>query len=139
MKLRRVNALELLQTLRALDGVTVNGQLQPFKFDPSVIEKIIENILVLRKVKDDADMFSDELKKKLSGNTPMQPAHPEFAKFQETMGSWLATYVDVDLMLLAREDLNLKENAIPITYRECLMPVMAPAAAKLVALPAPGA
>jgi hypothetical protein len=61
MKLRRVNALELLQTLRALDGITVNGQLQPFKFDPPVIEKIIENILALRKVKDDADVFSDEL------------------------------------------------------------------------------
>jgi hypothetical protein len=42
-------------------------------------------------------------------------------------------------MLLTREDLNLKENSIPITYRECLLPVMGPVNVKLVALPASGA
>jgi hypothetical protein len=137
MKIRRLTCIELLQTLRNLDGVTVNGQVQAFKFEPAVIEKFLENILVLRKIKEDADVYSDELKKKLSGNTPMQPAHPRFAEFQEMMGSWLAVHIDMNLMLLTRDDLNLKDNRIPITFRECLLPIMAPATATPIVLPAP--
>jgi hypothetical protein len=139
MKIRKLAAIELLQTLRNLDGVTVNGQVQPFKFEPAVIEKFLENILVLRKIKEEADVYSDELKKKLSGNTPMQPSHPAFVTFQEMMGTWLSGYVEVDLMLLTREDLNLKDNRIPITFRECLLPIMASGAPPVVVLPAPTA
>lgn len=125
MKIRRLTAIELLSTLRNLDGVNVNGTVQPFKFEPDVIEKIIGNILVLRKVKDEADIYSDELKRQLSAGTPMQPSHPSFAKFQESMGSWLSQEVALDLLTLTREELNLTENRIPITFRECLLPIMA--------------
>lgn len=125
MKIRRLTAIELLTTLRNLDGLNVNGKVEPFKFDAAVIEKIIENILVLRKVKEEADLYSDELKRKLSGETPMQPSHPHFVKFQEMMGSWLSEQIELDLLLLTKEDLNLKENRIPITFRECLLPIMA--------------
>jgi hypothetical protein len=120
MKLRRIVALELLTALRSLEGANVNGKSVHFQFDPEVIEKIVDNIVVLRRLAEKADVHRILLAKELSGGKPMSNANPNFGKLQEEMNAYMMEEVELDLRCLSKGELQTTTNPIPISVRERL-------------------
>lgn len=116
MKLQRIVASGILDALRSLDS---------FTFAPEVIDKIVDNIVQLKKVALEMDSRREELAKQLQ-ITPGETAadSPQVAKFNVLWMKWVQEEVEVNLTPLTREELNLKTNRLPITVRERLLPLM---------------
>jgi hypothetical protein len=124
INLRRLAAFELLTALRSLDGVSHDGTFTPFKLAPEVTDKIVDNIVKLRVIAEEADAHREELAKQLGEGKRMDPNHPRVAEFNEQWSHWMMDRIGIELQMLTKEELNMKENHIPISVRERLLPIV---------------
>ncbi len=124
MKMKRLAALELLAGLRSLDGTNVNGQFTPFNFDPEVVDKIVENIVALRTFGETVDAYRIELGKLLKIEAGMPATDPVVAQFNAKWIEWINGEVEIDLLPITKTELKLKENRLPISARERLIPLL---------------
>lgn len=108
MKLKRIEALELLAALRGLDGVRNGDKVTAFVFTPEVVDKVVGNILALKSVQ-----FAVEEYQKEAARMTASDGSP----LSERLGSWLATEIDMPLQPITKSDLNVKSNPIPVSIR----------------------
>lgn len=113
MKIRRVVAIELLAALRQLDN---------FEFKPDVVDKLVQNVITLRKVQEELGVYRDELSKQL-GIEPGDQQSPKAREFDKLFNEHLVDFVEVELIVIPKEDWDYSKNRIPLTVRERLLPI----------------
>lgn len=115
MQIRRILALELLTGLRSLDA---------FDLEASVIDKVVDDILVLRTFAEKSERYREELSKQVARCFPVKEDHPAFAQFAEQWTAWLVGEEDLPLLPLSKAELKLDKNRIPVSTRERLSPLV---------------
>jgi hypothetical protein len=120
MKLNRIQCLELLAALRSLDGITSGGVVTAFTFKSEVVDRIVQNILVLKTVAEGVEAYRAELAKLHAIDQNTSPTAPKVAEANAALGLFMAEVVEVEVAPLSKDDLNTKANAIPVSVRERL-------------------
>ncbi len=115
MKIKRIVALELLAGLRSLDA---------FDLEATVIDKVVDNIMVLRSFAESAESRREELSKQIAHAFPVKEDDPAFPEFSVQWTAWLLAEAEFDLKSVTKAELKLDKNRIPVTTRERLVPIV---------------
>lgn len=113
MKIRRVVAIELLAALRQLDN---------FEFKPEVVDKLVQNVITLRKVQEELGVLREELAKQLKVQ-PGDQQSPAARQFDKLFNDHLVEHIELDLIVITKEEWDYDKNRIPLTVRERLLPI----------------
>jgi hypothetical protein len=121
MKVTLNQCIELLGALRALDGMQTSEGFVSYKFDISTVDKIVHNMLLLRKVIQDFDDWKSALIKQVSGQDKFDEKHPRWAEVVQCVQDKLSKdKLDLDLKTIAKSELHRDKNYIPPSVLERL-------------------
>ena len=110
MKITRLDAFGLLAVLQALDGIQREGRFEPYTFTPAVVDKVVENVLLLQKLAAEAKAYEAEVMR-------LYTAREDPSSAQSLIQEWVAKEVDLPLHPITKAELDPARNPIPISFR----------------------
>ena len=129
-KLSNIQILTIANAIRKLDPVFIAAsnpteqakEVQNFKFDGEVIYNLAVTLKNLQPVVENIEKVRQSLARKYDLDNKKNTAYSQnHAKFVDEYTKILDKQEEVDILTIKKDDLNLKENKIPITVLSDLL------------------